>query len=137
MSTAASTARASPYGPLEDAPLTAEEIIRQMLEFESDGATDSDSYDPLTSPAPGSLGPLDLLDLNLESVDAELTLFQRDPMVAEALSNGVDLGGYASEIDAALRAAEDACVAESLAQAEELAALLSQITQCDATLVKM
>ena len=76
-------------------------------------------------------------EIDFDGVDADLVTFQRNEIVQEALSKGVDLRSYSRVIERDLREEENACVREYISQADALADLHSTIRSCDSTLDRM
>ncbi len=69
--------------------------------------------------------------------DKDLDLFQKDDIVKQALSEGVDLKGYRDDIELELRELEVDSVSEYLTQRGKLLALSQEINSCDSTLACM
>ncbi|CAM9123350.1 unnamed protein product, partial [Sphacelaria rigidula] len=76
-------------------------------------------------------------EIDFSGIDEDLEQFQQDDIVRQALLQGVDLRGYARDIDLELREVELDSVREYAAQSEEVLALHKQIQGCDAILARM
>lgn len=76
-------------------------------------------------------------DVNFDAIDEDLEDFQQDEIVKEALEKGVDLRHYSRQIDKDLFAAEVASIADYVAEADGIAALHTQITECESILETM
>ncbi|CAM9962480.1 unnamed protein product [Ascophyllum nodosum] len=76
-------------------------------------------------------------DIDFSGIDEDLEQFQQDDIVRQALLQGVDLRGYARDIDLELREIESDSVQEYGAQSGEVVALHQQIQGCDAILARM
>jgi len=77
------------------------------------------------------------LDISLDEVDDDLIKFQQDARVKSALSAGVDLRQYSSQITNELVEAEFACVNDYVTSSTELKSLHLQLQSCDSTLLSM
>ncbi len=69
--------------------------------------------------------------------DEDLDLFQKDDIVKQALSEGVDLKGYRDDIEVELRELEADSVNEYVTQSGKLLALKQEILSCDSILACM
>ncbi len=69
--------------------------------------------------------------------DEDLDLFQKDDIVKQALSEGVDLKGYRDDIEVELRELEANSVNEYMTQSGKLLALKQEILSCDSILACM
>ncbi len=69
--------------------------------------------------------------------DEDLDLFQKDDIVKQALSEGVDLKGYRDDIEVELRDLEADSVSEYVTQRGKLFALNQEIHSCDSILACM
>ncbi|CAM9116209.1 unnamed protein product [Discosporangium mesarthrocarpum] len=76
-------------------------------------------------------------DIDFSGIDEDLEQFQQDDIVRQALLQGVDLRGYARDIDQELREVETDSVREYMAQSEDVLALHKQIQGCDNILARM
>lgn len=76
-------------------------------------------------------------EIDFNGIDEDLEQFQQDDIVRQALLQGVDLRGYARDIDLELREVELDSVQEYVAQSGEVLALHQQIQGCDAILARM
>jgi len=76
-------------------------------------------------------------NIDFSGIDEDLERFQKDETVKQALNQGVDLRGYAKEIDNELREVELMSVREYVAQSGSLVELNHQIKACDETLARM
>ena len=95
----------------------------------SSSASDSE-YDELAD-------DLERLSIDLDEVDDDLTAFQQDELVKQALTAGVDLTRYSAAIDTQLQAAEQASIDDYVTQSTALTALHTQLATCDGVLVGM
>ena len=91
---------------------------------------DDDEYDELQD-------DLDSLSIDIDEVDDDLTAFQQDELVKQALTAGVDLTRYSADIDSQLLSAEQASVDDYVTQSTSLTALHTQLASCDGVLVGM
>lgn len=80
---------------------------------------------------------VNLEEIDFDELDDYLELFQQDGVIKEALSKGVDLRQYAQQIDAELRGAEAASVAQYVAKSADIVELHDQVQACDNLLAKM
>ncbi|CAM9364292.1 unnamed protein product [Chrysoparadoxa australica] len=71
------------------------------------------------------------------SLDEDLERFQQDDFMQQALSQGVDLRGYARDVERELREVEMESVREYLLQSGSLMELHDEIQGCDAILARM
>lgn len=67
----------------------------------------------------------------------DLSDFQNDSAVQDALSKGIDLRQYAQEVEGALRQVERESIQDYIKESEGLAGLHTQIRQCDGVLDSM
>jgi vacuolar protein sorting-associated protein 52 len=75
-------------------------------------------------------------ELEDDEVD-DLSEFQNDSAVQDALSKGIDLRQYAQEVEGALRQVERESIQDYIKESEGLAGLHTQIRQCDTVLDSM
>ncbi|CAM9679004.1 unnamed protein product [Ectocarpus sp. 12 AP-2014] len=76
-------------------------------------------------------------EIDFSGIDEDLEQFQQDDIVRQALRDGVDLRGYARDIDLELREVEHNSVEGYKAQSAEVLSLHQQIQGCDAILARM
>ncbi|CAM9959091.1 unnamed protein product [Ectocarpus sp. 6 AP-2014] len=76
-------------------------------------------------------------EIDFSGIDEDLEQFQQDDIVREALRDGVDLRGYARDIDLELREVEHNSVEGYKVQSAEVLSLHQQIQGCDAILARM
>ncbi|CAN0495554.1 unnamed protein product [Laminaria digitata] len=68
-------------------------------------------------------------EIDFNGIDEDLEQFQQDDIVRQALLQGVDLRGYARDIDLELREVELDSVQEYVAQSGEVLALHQQVRE--------
>eukprot|EP00953_Heterococcus_sp_UTEX-ZZ885_P007490 4533-Heterococcus_DN1.PRE.2 len=85
--------------------------------------------------------PLEDLDgtdeIDFNGIDEDLKRFQKDDIVRQALSQGVDLRGYSRDIETELREVEMDSVREYVSQSDKVLELHNEIQGCDAILARM
>ena len=79
----------------------------------------------------------DLEDIEYLGLDEDLSDFQQDSAVQEALSKGTDLREYALEVECALRSVERESIHDYIKESESLAGLHTEIRECDTVLDSM
>ncbi|CEG44701.1 Vacuolar sorting protein VPS52/suppressor of actin Sac2 [Plasmopara halstedii] len=91
----------------------------------------------MTKPSDAGGLSVNLDDIDFDELDDYLELFQQDEVIKEALSQGVDLRGYAQQIDQDLRAAEAASVTQYVMKSADIVELHDEVQDCDNLLAKM
>lgn len=76
-------------------------------------------------------------DIDFATIDADLEQFRRDPIVEDALKQGVDLRQYARQIDKELREVELRSIKDYVDNCEGVSQLFGEIGTCETVLLKM
>lgn len=76
-------------------------------------------------------------NLDFSAIDEDLAKFSRDDAIKGALSRGVDLLKYTRSIDSELRESEVVSIADYVKEADGIAELFEQISECEEVLTAM
>lgn len=76
-------------------------------------------------------------NINFDEIDIDLSAFQEDEQVQQALQRGVDLKKYGRELEKELKIAENELVAQHVDNNQQVIVLHKQMQECDAVLARM